>query len=381
MTPESSWRGRSDDPAMSRRYTRNLAQIAATLRELVTLSYPGFVYGESRLGATPAFCFHGVELEPFRAMLAFLDANGYRTLDADEYQEVVTGRKSPGGRAVVLTFDDGWRSLWTVGLPLLREYGAKAVVFLVPGRMTADSESLLLDWGCVREMHASGLVDFQSHSLTHGLVSRSTRIADFVRPGIATQANYLDLPHPMRYGEPMRESAPRLSDVPRMLTDDRIGDACAEFVASHGGARFFEDPSWRTRLREIAASEAAKSALQPRRETPGEQTAAIGREMAESKRVIEEMLPGKAVRHFCYPWHAAGKIASAEALTAGYVTSYLGKVDGRYFNPAPCDPQRIARLGGDFFFRLPGKGRVSLLGILLTKAIRRAREGYPYLTH
>jgi len=33
----------------------------------------------------------------------------------------------------------------------------------------------------------------------------------------------------------------------------------------------------------------------------------------------------------------------------------------------------VARVGGDFFFRLPGKGRVPLLKILLKKVARRMR--------
>jgi peptidoglycan/xylan/chitin deacetylase (PgdA/CDA1 family) len=78
-------------------------------------------------------------------------------------------------RSVLLTFDDGYQSVFTRGLPLLQQYGAKAVVFLVAG--------LLGDWnrwdwalkyprvrlmgeGEVREWLACGQV-IGAHTLQH----------------------------------------------------------------------------------------------------------------------------------------------------------------------------------------------------------------------
>ena len=44
------------------------------------------------------------------------------------------GTRPVPDRAIVLTFDDGRASLWTVGAPLLRRYGMTGIVFLIPGR-------------------------------------------------------------------------------------------------------------------------------------------------------------------------------------------------------------------------------------------------------
>ena len=373
---------------MIRESLKSLREVASAAADMLFLRYPGFVYGESCSGAVPVFCFHGVESASFEAMLAFLKLNGYVTLDADEYHRVVVGRAGFPSKAVVLTFDDGWRSLWSVGFPLLKKYGVKAVVFIVPGRLRqSDSGSPLLSWEEVREMDASGLVDFQSHSLTHSLVCRSPRIVDFVRPEIMSESNYLELAGcanggaVLRLGEPMYETAPRLSDSPGLAVDGAVADECAGLVESRGGACFFRARGWRGELRN-AAREAIRCSLSLwRLETREEQIQAVRREMVESKRAIEEMLPGKVVRHLCYPWHVAGKTALEESRNAGYISGFFGKIGGRYYNPIPYDPYSIARLSGDFFFRLPGKGRVGLLRILLKKAGRRAREGHPYLTH
>ena len=104
-------------------------------RDLLRGRYPPFVTGgELPRGDVPVFVFHGAEPDSFSRKLAHLAENGYVTLSADEYVAVLRGQRKPEERAVVLTFDDGRGSVWSVAAPLLRRHGMKAVVFLVPGR-------------------------------------------------------------------------------------------------------------------------------------------------------------------------------------------------------------------------------------------------------
>ena len=402
---------------MPKKSIKNLREIASTALDLVLLRYPGFVYGESCSRAMPVFCFHRAEPESFEAMLAFLDTNGYVTLDADQYYALVTGREGVPHNAVVLTFDDGWGSLWSIGFPLLKKYGVKIVVFLPSGRIERggcgpnlddpragacpEDEALgrdrsahpFLTWEEIAVMHASGLVDFQSHSYSHGLVYRGPKVVDFASPAMLEKCNPLEMPlgscdghpigvrPPIRLGEPLYESASRLSDVPRLIVDPSLADRCAALVECSGGAEFFRTPGWRKKLERLAREVSVESARGWPVETPDEQVEAVCRELAESKATIERMLPGKVVRHICYPWHVAGNVAKVESRKVGYDSNFWGRVGGRYYNPIPYDPYSIARLSGDFFFRLPGKGRIGLPRILLRKAVRRAREGSPYLTH
>lgn len=402
---------------MSGRLARSCHEAGSTALDMLLLRYPGFVYGEQGNGATPVFCMHGIEPESFRAMLEFLDANGYATLDADQYHMVLTGRAPYNPRSVLLTFDDGWGSLWATGFPLIKRYGMQIVVFLPPGRIEHQdrrmpdlddlhagrcsaeeimgrdtSDRPLLTWEEIVEMHRSGLVDFQSHSYNHGLICQGRAVVDLANPSMLRTANLLELPcystgsgpigtRPrIRLGEPLYESVPRLSDVPRVIVDPSVADGCAEFVNAHGGEEFFTRGDWRDILERLARK-LLKASAKPVVETQADQIAAIRHEVVESKRVIEAMLPGKIVRHMCYPWHVAGRIARRESMEAGYETNFLGRTGGKYYNPIPNDPYNIARLGGDFFFRLPGKGRVSLFSILMRKAARRVRHGSPYITH
>lgn len=405
------------DGTMPGRLAKNFREVGSTALDMLGLRYPGFVYGETRSGAVPVFCFHGVEPTSLQSMLEFLKSNQYVTLDADEYHQVLTGQAHSPMRSVVLTFDDGWGSLWSVGFPLVKKYEAKITVFLPPGRIehcdhrspnlddleagTCSAEEVLgrdksdrplLSWEEIKEMHASGLVDFQSHSYNHSLVCRSPRVWEFVSPKVIETSNLLELPFHsvgfqpvgtkphIRLGEPMFDSAPRLSDTPGMTIDPSVAEGCAEFARENGGEQFFTRADWRDVLEHVVRKY-LKTSEEPRVETEDEQVQAIRHELIQSKRAIEEMLPGKVVRHLCYPWHVAGAIARREAVEAGYTTGFLGRVGGRYYNPIPHDPLNIARLGGDFFFRLPGKGRVGLFQILMRKTARRVRQGSPYIAH
>jgi len=81
--------------------------------------------------------------------------------------------------AVVLTFDDGYRSVYTHAFPVLQRHRYPATVFLVPGVQSGTyprdfmPERLgpLLSWPEAREMLRYG-VTFGAHGLTHRKLSR-----------------------------------------------------------------------------------------------------------------------------------------------------------------------------------------------------------------
>jgi biofilm PGA synthesis lipoprotein PgaB len=80
-------------------------------------------------------------------------------------------------RAVLITFDDGYRSLYTRVYPLLLAYKIPVVVALVGSWMEGQKRETvrlgdnlvpgtdaLISWDQAREMARSGLVEFASHS-------------------------------------------------------------------------------------------------------------------------------------------------------------------------------------------------------------------------
>jgi hypothetical protein len=76
-------------------------------------------------------------------------------------------------------------------------------------------------------------------------------------------------------------------------------------------------------------------------------------------------LPGKAVRHFCYPWFDGCELASRLAAEAGYRTVHGGiGVRSRHRTATPLPVQRVSE---EYLFRLPGEGRGGIAPVWLNR--------------
>ena len=107
--------------------------------------------------------------------LASLREEGWMFVDAGAALRGLDEPEWLPQRSALVTFDDGYRSLLERGLPVLRELGCPAVVFVpaafVGGVNAFDrglSEPLepLCSWDELRELQAAG-VSVQSHSFEH----------------------------------------------------------------------------------------------------------------------------------------------------------------------------------------------------------------------
>ncbi|MFX0210315.1 MAG: polysaccharide deacetylase, partial [Candidatus Hodarchaeota archaeon] len=104
---------------MKRSYERNAPELIAYLRN----QYPNFVldtHPKKLENEIPVFTFHSVEPLRLEKQLQFLKINKYRTLTADEFYQIITDKKRFPEKAVLLTFDDGLGSLWSIAYPLLK---------------------------------------------------------------------------------------------------------------------------------------------------------------------------------------------------------------------------------------------------------------------
>ena len=191
------------------RITRSASEALEVPRDLLLGRYPAFVTGGSLpRGDVPVFVFHSVRPETFERQVRYLAENGYVSLSVEEYYQGIMGTRPFPERAVLLTFDDGRGSLWSVGAPLLRRHGLKGVVFLVPARMRsrpgplpptlddleagrASAEAVLareagagafLSGEEVGSLARAGIFEFESHTLTHARIHVAPILAGFVRP-------------------------------------------------------------------------------------------------------------------------------------------------------------------------------------------------------
>ncbi|MDP9898877.1 poly-beta-1,6-N-acetyl-D-glucosamine N-deacetylase PgaB [Variovorax ginsengisoli] len=109
---------------------------------------------------------------------SWLQANDHHPVSLQQIIDARAGGKPLPPRAVLLSFDDGYESAYTKAFPLLKRFGYPAVMALVTswldvpaGQPVTDynpgsppSRDSFLTWTQAREMAASGLVEFASHS-------------------------------------------------------------------------------------------------------------------------------------------------------------------------------------------------------------------------
>jgi peptidoglycan/xylan/chitin deacetylase (PgdA/CDA1 family) len=106
-----------------------------------------------------------VRPEDFAAQMAYLHAQGYATVSLYDLLEAVTlGRQLPE-RAVVLTFDDGYRTLMEHALPILQPYGYTGTVFVVTQLMDEEFPQYLT-WAQAEALYSQGW-KIEPHTKTH----------------------------------------------------------------------------------------------------------------------------------------------------------------------------------------------------------------------
>jgi peptidoglycan/xylan/chitin deacetylase (PgdA/CDA1 family) len=140
--------------------------------------------------AIPILTYHSIDpsgsvistrKEKFRAQMEHVRDAGFRVISLRELVRRM-GRSDPlPDRPLVITFDDGFKSVYEAAYPTLREFGFPATVFLIAGRcgqinQWSDQSGIaphlaLLDWEEIAEMSDNG-VEFGAHTLTHPNLSR-----------------------------------------------------------------------------------------------------------------------------------------------------------------------------------------------------------------
>lgn len=167
-------------------------------------------------------CEPGRCLDPsrFTEMMDYLKLRKFQALSLDDYREIRAGRKRAPRRPVVITFDDGEQSVYSVSYPILKDRGFPAAVFLVSGfvgrtlyhvleersywdRRPPDGRGTvwkfdMIDWDEARQMARDG-ISFYAHSASHApLVSLD---ADFLAEEVASPKRTIEREtgRPVRY--------------------------------------------------------------------------------------------------------------------------------------------------------------------------------------
>lgn len=119
-----------------------------------------FVYhrfGDSRYSST------NIEIPVFKQQLEYLKQNNYVVLPLGEIVDRLKRGEELPDKCVALTVDDGYLTFLTGAIPLLKQYGFPATLFVNTDSVGGNS---YLSWAQLRQLHQDG-VEIGNHSASH----------------------------------------------------------------------------------------------------------------------------------------------------------------------------------------------------------------------
>lgn len=255
--------------------------------------------------------------------------------------------------------------------PLLKEHGLTAITYAIPARMADEprADAPLVSWGELAALHASGVVDVQSHTYTHSMIFASDVPNGFVEPGY-DRTPFLNRPQiapppslrfltPDDLGAPLYVARSRMSDARRVDVPIDARARCVNLVAQEGGDAFFRQTDWRDRLRAEAGPGRPAAA-----ERDGERERAIDEELVRSRDELNARLRTQSVRHLCLPWGIAARGMDARLKRLGYESAVANRLRGVLAVRPGDNPYWLKRLPNRYIFNLPGHGRRYWYGLL-----------------
>lgn len=178
---------------------------------LVLLAMPSLVRGDEFI----SLCFHDVaadvgrgddlsmSTDRFVSLLTWLHQHNYQPVSIDDLLQARRGVKPLPDKAILLTFDDGYRGFYSQVYPLLKAYHYPAVLAVVGSWLDAASGETVnyggklvprdkfLSWQQLREIAESGLVEIASHSYDgHRGVSANSQ--GNLQPALSTRMYSVD---------------------------------------------------------------------------------------------------------------------------------------------------------------------------------------------
>jgi peptidoglycan/xylan/chitin deacetylase (PgdA/CDA1 family) len=123
----------------------------------------------------PILCYHRftsggkpdkleVTASQFDEQITFIKRNGYTIVSFADFNEFLRGKKQLPRKSVVVTIDDGYRTIYSVAFPIIQRHKIPVTAFIYPDFLGSGAA---LTWPQIKEMNASGLISFQSHSKSH----------------------------------------------------------------------------------------------------------------------------------------------------------------------------------------------------------------------
>lgn len=348
---------------------------------------------KKRISAIPVVMYHSVgrsipywqwsfltvPWKIFENQLRCLKKSGFQSVNLKQLGAHISGTKELPGRCIVLTFDDGYLDNWTYVAPLLKKYGFSGTLFVNPEFVhpeniirptlaavwkSTEKEANLerrgfMSWQELRLAEKEGVLDVQSHAMSHTWYETSNNIVDFHHPHGKTywlewnrspqkKPYYLLSPESpqIKLGTPIYEHGKSL-EVRRFFPDKRETVYLQNYVQQNGGDDFFLKKDWSTILNKEVDSFRRQHALNTYTETKSAYLQRINYELCESKKIIENQLE-KSVDYFCWPGGGYSEEIKQIALQ-NYKAITLSSADpAEHSNRVGENPAFIRRFGAPY---------------------------------
>ena len=106
-----------------------------------------------------------IHTSKFRKQMEAIRQLGIKVITLDEFTAWKKGEKDIPGKSILITFDDGWKSVYTDAFPILKEFGFPYTVFLYKNYIDGGGKALTTPM--IQEMIAAGGLSIGSHSVSH----------------------------------------------------------------------------------------------------------------------------------------------------------------------------------------------------------------------
>jgi peptidoglycan/xylan/chitin deacetylase (PgdA/CDA1 family) len=107
-----------------------------------------------------------VTTKVFEAQLQWLKDHQYTIIPLRMLVNYLRGQgPPPPPKSVVITADDGHKTVWSDMLPLVRKYNIPVTLFIYPSCIS--NASYAMTWDQLKKLQQTGLFDIQSHTFWH----------------------------------------------------------------------------------------------------------------------------------------------------------------------------------------------------------------------
>lgn len=126
--------------------------------------------------------YQKIEEEKFEAQMRYLQEQGYTSLFFSELDKPLPQK------SVIVSFDDGFRSVYENAAPIMQKYGIKGNIYLPTAYIGQDEK--FVDWDMVRALQENGF-EMQAHTHTHADI-RTLSLKDMQREVQASNEYFAD---------------------------------------------------------------------------------------------------------------------------------------------------------------------------------------------